>query len=387
MILCVAALVYSKYISFLTQTINQITNSSISFPDIAVTIGLSFTTFEVISYIIDIYRKDATPGNLLDVATFLLLFPKLVSGPIVLWKDFQPQLRVQCQTANDAIAGIDRIIIGYAKKAIIADSLGSQISLIDQEIASYGIDSPTMWLKALCYFFQIYYDFSGYSDIAIGMCKVMGFNLKENFNFPYTSTSVSEFWRKWHISLGTWFREYVYIPLGGNRKGNVYLNLFVVFLLTGIWHGANWTFILWGIIHGIAVMIEKCVQNKGWYAKIPAWLKWAVTVTFVYFTWILFASDDIPGAINSYRLLFLGMQNQTLNFTWEYYLTRKTIILLLIAGLGSVASAIKMPERVKKWLLGNWQISTYRIALLGLLVLDVMFVVNSTYSPFIYFQF
>lgn len=215
-LVCVVFLAYCKYVPAVIEALSQVTGAAISFRAVAATIGVSFTTFEAVSYLVDIYRGDATPGSLLDSACFLLLFPKLVSGPIVLWKDFQPQLKERSAGADQVAAGIDRIIVGYAKKAIIADTLGTQISLI---ASASGMDAPTMWLKALLYFFQIYYDFSGYSDIAIGICKVMGFRLKENFCFPYTSTSVTEFWRKWHISLGTWFREYVYIPWGATEQG------------------------------------------------------------------------------------------------------------------------------------------------------------------------
>lgn len=383
-LVCVVFLAYCKYVPAVIEALSQVTGAAISFRAVAATIGVSFTTFEAVSYLVDIYRGDATPGSLLDSACFLLLFPKLVSGPIVLWKDFQPQLKERSAGADQVAAGIDRIIVGYAKKAIIADTLGAQISLI---ASASGMDAPTMWLKALLYFFQIYYDFSGYSDIAIGICKVMGFRLKENFCFPYTSTSVTEFWRKWHISLGTWFREYVYIPWGGNRTGNVYLHLIGVFLLTGIWHGASWTFVLWGVAHGVAVVFERYLRNKSWYTKIPALVKWALTVAFVYFAWILFMSEDIASALNCYRLMFAGAGDQLLNFTWRYYLTRKIVIMLGIAGIGAVAGAVRLPEKVRMWGSTGWRTGVYRVLLLVLLVIDMMFVVNSTYSPFIYFQF
>ena len=261
----VALLFLCKYLTFLLDTLSALLPLELSFDGLIVPAGLSFIVFESISYLVDISRGLATPGSPLDAFVFLSLFPKVISGPIVLWRDFQPQLAQRPEPdADDAVEGLRRIIIGYSKKAILADTFGAQIARIDGVLLAGGVDTPTMWLRALLYFFQLYYDFSGYSDIAIGLCRVFGFSIKENFNFPYISTSITEFWRRWHISLGSWFREYVYFPLGGNRRGNVYLNLFVVFLLTGIWHGANWTFLLWGVINGVFVVAERYVRNQKW---------------------------------------------------------------------------------------------------------------------------
>lgn len=315
---------------------------------------------------------------------FLSLFPKVISGPIVLWRDFQPQLAQRPEPdADDAAEGLRRIIIGYSKKAILADTFGAQIARIDGVLLAGGVDTPTMWLRALLYFFQLYYDFSGYSDIAIGLCRVFGFSIKENFNFPYISTSITEFWRRWHISLGSWFREYVYFPLGGNRRGNVYLNLFVVFLLTGIWHGANWTFLLWGVINGVFVVAERYVRNKKWYQRIPSVVKWAFTMAVVYFVWIMFMASDVSDAFSTYAALFAA--SPAVNFTWRYFLTRKLAVLLVIAALGSVVGALPMSEERRKRLLAPapWKLAVYLV----LFAVSVLFVVNSSYSPFLYFQF
>lgn len=230
----VALLFLCKYLTFLLDTLSALLPLELSFDGFIIPAGLSFIVFESISYLVDISRGLATPGSPLDAFVFLSLFPKVISGPIVLWRDFQPQLAQRPEPdADDAVEGLRRIIIGYSKKAILADTFGDQIARIDGVLLAGGVDTPTMWLRALLYFFQLYYDFSGYSDIAIGLCRVFGFSIKENFNFPYISTSITEFWRRWHISLGSWFREYVYFPLGGNRRGNVYLNLFVVFPADG----------------------------------------------------------------------------------------------------------------------------------------------------------
>lgn len=314
---------------------------------------------------------------------FLSLFPKLVSGPIVLWKDFQSQIIKREITFEKISSGINRVIIGFAKKAIIADTFGTQIHLINDEIASFGVDTPTMWLRSILYFFQLYYDFSGYSDIAIGLCQIFGFSLKENFNYPYISTSVSEFWRRWHVSLGSWFREYVYIPLGGNQKGNVYLHLFIVFLLTGIWHGANWTFFLWGGLNGIFVVLERQIGDKNWYRKVPSVIKWCTTMAIIFFAWILFMSTDIYDACNTYIALFSTTGSETLNFTWRYYLSRKIELLLIIAGVG----AFPLPKLLRESLDTKFGLAVQKAGLLVLFIIEILFIVNSTYSPFVYFQF
>lgn len=381
----VAILAYFKYISFVIAELSSVVPWQISVGDIIAPAGISFIVFESISYLIDIYRDDAKPGTFLDELLFLSLFPKILSGPIVQWKDFRPQIKDRSLSRDDISAGIDRIIIGFAKKAIIADTLGAQKMLIDS--ASGGIDCPTAWLCALLYFFQIYYDFSGYSDIAIGLCRIFGFDIKENFNFPYISKSVSEFWRRWHISLGSWFREYVYIPLGGNRKGNVYLNLFVVFLLTGIWHGANWTFMAWGILNGIFVVLERYFRDKNWYAKTPGIIKWLFTTTVIFFGWIIFMSPNIRSAFGFIKSMFTAT-TVIPNFTWEFYLSTKTVIILVIAAIGSVLGAFKFFEKLKCFVSENQTAGAVKKLLyIGLFIISILFVVNSTYSPFLYFQF
>jgi alginate O-acetyltransferase complex protein AlgI len=288
---------------------------------------------------------------------------------------------------EDYKSGVDRIIIGFAKKAILADTFGTQIQSIEAGITSTGVDAPTMWLRALLYFFQIYYDFSGYSDIAIGLCRIFGFSLKENFNFPYRSRSITEFWRRWHISLGTWFREYVYIPLGGSRRGNVYMNLFLVFLLTGIWHGANWTFVLWGVLNGILVVVERFIQNKSWYQKIPGVVKWLITMILVFFLWIMFMSTDLSSAVRDYRALFTAVDGSLLNFTWRYYLTKKIVLLLIIAAVGSVVGGNRLREQAKTWCSTTAGSVIQQVCYLVLFVIALLFVINSSYSPFLYFQF
>lgn len=385
----VAILFFYKYIPFLIQTFNSISEAKLSVPGAAIPLGISFIIFESISYIIDIYRGDAEPGSLLDTFLFLSFFPKLISGPIVQWKDFHTQVYKRQVDFDKISHGAGRIVIGFAKKAIIADVFGAQISRIETQMTSGGVDTVTMWLRVLLFFFQLYYDFSGYSDIAIGLSEIFGFSIKENFNFPYISQSITEFWRRWHVSLGSWFREYVYIPLGGNRKGNrVYLNLFIVFVLTGIWHGANWTFLVWGVINAVFVVIERLIRDKSWYKTIPAIIKWLFTMAVVFFAWIFFMSPNLSSAFDTFGVMFRYVSGSGLNFTWRYYLTPRIVILLVIAAIGSVCEAGGIRERIntKVWSTKiGWTVKM--VLLLLLLVVDILFVVNSTYSPFMYFQF
>ncbi len=393
MIVAVSSLVfvlaYSKYFPAILAWWNGFKIWKITYTELISIAGISFITFSGISYIVDIYRGNATPGSLPDAALYLSFFPKFVSGPIVLWKDFQEEMKHTRYSVEKLSSGLSRIIIGFAKKLLIADTLGAHIAFI-HSMAPNGIDRGTNWLIAIAYFFEIYYDFSGYSDIAIGLSDLFGFNLKENFNFPYISTSITEFWRRWHISLGTWFREYVYIPLGGNRTGNVYVNLFIVFLLTGIWHGANYTFILWGLAHGIIIILERAVKDKTWYKKIPSVIKWFFTMFFVFLAWILFMSPDIESAGSIYQALFTHTKG-SVDFTWRYFGSRKILTVILIAGLGALLGLLDKRESLKKKV-SDFFSKPYIVwikyaLLLALLILDILFLVNSSYSPFIYMQF
>lgn len=383
---------YYKYYAFFLENLNTAGWLKGKVEAIAVPIGISFLVFEVISYIVDIARGNATTGNLSDVALYLAFFPKLVSGPIILWKHFQPQINARKADITMVTDGIDRIIVGYAKKAIIADTLGMTVAQI-RSMSVTGIDRNTYFIWAFLYMLEIYFDFSGYSDIAIGIGRFFGFSIDKNFNYPYVSVSITEFWRRWHISLGTWFREYVYIPLGGNRKGNVYLNLFIVFLLTGIWHGANWTFFAWGGINGILVMFERYAQKKMWYQKIPKMIKWMTTMLFVYFMWIMFMSADKLEALDIYGHLLGTTLEGNVNFTYRYFMTYKMGCVALIGGILAVAGASRQVKVIYNSLTG-WQIGRYGVGymvktmlLLVLFALALLFVVNSSYSPFLYFQF
>lgn len=389
-IVVLGILFYYKYVGFIIENVNSLLATEFSIPEFIVPVGLSFVVFESVSYLTDIYWSEKTgvkAGNLLDTALFLLFFPKVISGPIVLWRDFESQIAVRNHSVDKFCSGVERIMIGFVKKVIIADTLGGVVSTIlyDFEI---GIDQWTAILGALCYTIQLYYDFSGYSDIAIGVGRLFGFDIKENFNFPYISKSITEFWRRWHISLGSWFREYLYIPLGGNRSGNVYLNLFIVFLATGIWHGASWNFVLWGVLHAILIVVERRVRNCQWYIKIPSACKWMFTMVFVYLTWIIFMTPDLSTAGLYLKTVFVGT-DATVNFTYRYYFDKKIVAFLVIGVIGAlIGKSEKLKNKILKWTENTVTGFCVKEGVLVIgFVLAIVFMVNSTYSPFLYFQF
>jgi len=294
------------------------------------------------------------------------------------------QIKLRTATTDSFADGIHRFIKGLGKKVLIADVLGQTVDMIFAAAHSQQIDMATAWLGMICYTFQVYFDFSGYTDMAIGLGKMFGFDTMENFNFPYVSKSITEFWRRWHISLSSWFRNYLYIPLGGNRRGNVYFNLFIVFLVTGIWHGASWTFIVWGLWHGLFIIIERIIRNKSWYKQIPSVVKIMVTLFIVALGWVLFRSASFNDAITYYKLLFGILRDPLPEFTITYYLNPQILVTVVIACLLSVPLLSKITVSFENKLYWNVGRSVFMGALL---VLSLMFVMNSTYNPFIYFQF
>ncbi|MDU5109154.1 MAG: MBOAT family O-acyltransferase [Clostridium sp.] len=382
-ILNLSILFYYKYYDFFIENINVLSGTNISLKHIVLPIGISFFTFQGMSYIIDIYRGDGKVNkNPFSVALYISLFPQLVAGPIIKYKTIDKEIRSREESVEQFSYGINRFVLGLSKKVIIADILGAMADNIFK-LYEIGIDTPTAWIGAICYTFQIYYDFSGYSDMAIGLGHMFGFRFMENFNYPYISKSVTEFWRRWHISLSTWFREYLYIPLGGNRKGNVYVNLFIVFLVTGIWHGASWTFILWGIWHGIFIVIERIINKKNWYINIPSTIKYLVTMFIVIIGWVVFRADSLSQAVGYLEVMF-GINSNANLYEFTYFINKKLVLWIVIAALGSVPF---ISNKLRKYN-GNKKfeiISTIGISIL--FILSIVFIINSTYSPFIYFQF
>lgn len=384
-ILILFCLIHFKYMPLLAEIWNELFRGNWVKESIMAPIGISFITFSAISYLVDIYRGN-TGGGLIDCALYLTFFPKLISGPIVLWKDFKSILENRMVTLKGIISGLNRIAIGFAKKLILADQFRICIS---KAVAS-ETDMITGWGMAFLYMLQIYYDFSGYSDIAIGLARLLGFQFQENFNFPYRSVSISEFWRRWHISLGTWFREYIYFPLGGSRKGRrrALWNVAVVFVLTGVWHGAGWNYLLWGGMNGAMVIIERLVKDKKLYQKQPYILKWIITMGVTFIGWQFFRFQTFTEVWEWLRLMFGMLQNETIYYSWEYFFDAQIITLAIIGVCGSILPGGKRIQeyyhRRSNTVIG---FMIQEAIILVLFIIAILFMVNSTYSPFIYFQY
>lgn len=381
-----------KYLNFSRDIINSVFGDVWHFNDILLPIGVSFYTFQAISYVIDVYRgKGAVQKNPLNVGLYIAFFPQLIAGPIVRYDTIAKQITERKENVADFAAGIERFCIGFCKKVLLANSF-AEVADITFDAAWMGqpLGADFAWLGALAYAFQIFFDFSGYSDMAIGLGKMFGFHFDENFNYPYFSDSVSDFWRRWHISLGSWFRDYVYIPMGGSRvsKGRLIWNTFVVWSLTGIWHGANWTFILWGLMYFVLIMFEKLTQ-------IPQKVKHPVlkiayrifTLGSVLFGWIIFRSAT-PGTVLRYVKTLFGMGNGgwhderfILHFSenWVFIIVA---IALSVPLCGFLRNKIQKSAALDK----IWSIAK-PILLFGLFVISVTYLVVNSYNPFIYFNF
>lgn len=397
-------LVYFKYFGLLVTTVDDLFHADLAIPEIILPIGISFYTFKSISYLVDVYRIEGTTdesGNVrtlveknpIDLALYVSMFPEIMSGPISRYQDIKGSLKEHVLSMSAFTAGVERFIIGLAKKAIIANSIGEVADKIFASEFSY-MGTPVAWLGAILYTLQIYYDFAGYSDMAIGLGKIFGYDLMENFNYPYISKSVTEFWRRWHISLSSWFRDYLYIPLGGNRKGNVYFNLFVVFLATGIWHGAAWGFLVWGLWHGIFMLIERAFKGKELKFRLPGFVKWLYTMLVVTFGWVLFKLEDLMEALSYIGVMFHTKTHPYTAFSLRYYLDNKIIFILIIAVLAAIPWAQILPRRIGSAIAavsiaepGKPAVIIKRVLLLVLLLLSMIFIVSSTYNPFIYFKF
>ena len=298
---------FFKYFGFLMDTINAITGANIHYTALSLPIGISFYTFQALSYIFDVYKKTVEPQrNLLRFSLYLSLFPQLIAGPIVRYRDVADQLENRDCDLEKFGNGAIRFIFGLGKKVILANNLGALYQTITA-LPDSKVSVVTYWIGIAAYTFQIYFDFSGYSDMAIGLGKMLGFDFIENFNYPYISKTITEFWRRWHMSLSSWFREYVYIPLGGNRVTvpRHILNLLIVWSLTGLWHGANWNFVLWGTYYGVVLILEKYVTGK-YIAKAPDWLKHVYTMLVVMIGWVFFSITDISKALSYLGVMFGG---------------------------------------------------------------------------------
>lgn len=387
-------LFYFKYFDFAIYSINKIVGSELALREIILPIGISFFTFQGMSYVIDVYRKDVpVQKNIFKVGLYIVLFPQLIAGPIVRYKDIASEIDARNISLDDFCYGIERFIWGLGKKVIIANTMAS---LVDS-IWNNGADANTWtvaWIGSIAYTLQIYFDFSGYSDMAIGLGRMFGFHFSENFKLPYISTNISEFWRRWHISLSSWFRDYVYIPLGGNKK-NVYLNLSIVFLLTGIWHGASWHFIVWGIWNGFFILLERllkekskecCVENARKNA-IKCMLMRVYTLAVVNFGWILFRAPGTRDALKYIATMFGIIRPEQPGFTLFWYLDRWALTIMFIGILFATDIPSMVVEKSKK-LLSNKVIVLFKLfILIFVFYFSIMRIVSGTYNPFIYFQF
>lgn len=381
----IGLLIYYKYMNFFVDSINAVAGTNIFVEQIALPIGISFFTFQGLSYVIDLYWGNIeVQKNPFKIALYVSLFPQLIAGPIVRYKDVAAQIDKREETIDKFAEGIFRFATGLTKKIILANGVG----VIADEIfnAPYHEHTVlTVWLGILCYTLQIYFDFSGYSDMAIGLGKMFGFDFLENFNLPYIATSITEFWQRWHISLSSFFKDYVYIPLGGNRRGNVYFNLFVVFFLTGMWHGAAWNFIVWGLWHGFFRILER-INTKYQIIKfqVPKTVSYVATMLVVMIGWVLFRAEDLSYALGYVGRMFGLNETSIVYYQTGYYVDAYRIFIIILSIVTSLGLFGKLNERFMKS--RNYILIRNAVSLLLMLVC-IVYVMIATYNPFIYFRF
>ena len=377
----------NKYGVFVVETMNSllmlVSTYQFGVPDIKLPLGISFFVFQSISYIVDAYRKELTiRPSFKESLLYIALFPQLVAGPIVRFTDIQSALRARVSRLDDVVEGTKRFIRGLAKKVLIAN----QVALVADSIFALSANELTMtlaWIGIIMYSLQIFFDFSGYTDMAIGLGRIFGFTFPENFNYPYMAKSVQEFWRRWHMSLSTWIRDYVYIPLGGSRQGTVrtYMNLFVVFTLVGIWHGAGWTFILWGMWYGLFMMLERW-KLGALLERIPALLSHSYLIIVTLIGWTLFRADTLTGAFTYMQALF-GFGSAIRVLDPQLFIT--------VPALIATAFGVLFVSPIGLWLaarpLAKYAEPLVLVGYLMLLILSILHIGIGTYNPFIYFRF
>jgi len=369
-------LFFFKYFNFFIDNINNIFNFAIKGVKITLPLGISFYTFQTMSYSIDVYRGKVVPEkNIINFAAFVTLFPQLIAGPIVKYTDINKEISRRVITKDNVEVGIEKFILGLGRKVLIANNIGMLWTEVEG-IGFENISTPLAWLGIISFGLQIYFDFSGYSLMAIGLGKMLGFNFPENFNYPYISRSISEFWRRWHITLGSWFKEYVYIPLGGNRKGKVRVtfNLFIVWALTGLWHGASYNFLLWGLFFFLLISIEKLGLIN--FLNKHRVFSHIYTIFLLLIGWTLFAITDFNGICEYLSKLFFYSNGEE----WIYYLRNYgvSLIIAIIFSLPLVSMFYKKIENFK-WI--------KTIILMGIFIISVAYLVDATYNPFLYFRF
>lgn len=374
-----------KYSNFFIENINSIFRSNFNLLSLTLPLGISFYTFQIISYLVDVYRKECrTQKNIFKFILYVSLFPQLVAGPIVRYSDISKEIDGRKIGFEDFSYGVRRFILGLAKKVLIANMLGEVVNafgVVDKSVMFY-------WLFAISYMLQLYFDFSAYSDMAIGLGRMFGFHFLENFNYPYIAQSITEFWRRWHISLSSWFRDYVYIPLGGSRCGKKKLvrNILIIWMLTGFWHGASWNFIVWGLLFGVLLAIEKLVIGDK-IEKIPKVIRHLYVLFVVMISFIIFNSNDIISAFHNISGLFGGGGEVFINDICLYYLNSYGLILLM-ACFGATPICKNLVEKISKNKTGKKIINILEPVYLGVLLLIVTtYLIDGSYNPFLYFRF
>ena len=383
----IGVLFFFKYADLLIQTANSLLGLSLPALNLPLPIGISFYTFQTLSYVIDVYRGDCSvQKNWLTLATYISLFPQLIAGPIVRYETVEEQMDGRKESVLLFAEGVKRFTTGFAKKVLLANPAGELFTALSSQTAA-NTSVAALYLGALAFAFQIYFDFSGYSDMAIGLGKMFGFTFEENFNYPYTADSITDFWRRWHISLSTWFRDYVYIPMGGNRKGKPRqaLYLLTVWMLTGLWHGASWNYVLWGLYFGLLLLLEKFVLSP-LLKRLPHFVSHIYAGILILFGWVIFSCEDLDRLVFELRgmLGFSGLpflDPETAALFWNNW------ALFLILALASVPLAKKCHVFLeKRWpeAYGNWLVPA---GLLCLLLLSMAFLAGSSFNPFLYFRF
>ena len=379
---------FFKYADFMILNINNIFGTTLSELNLPLPIGISFYTFQTMSYTIDVYRRQApVQKNPIALATYVTLFPQLIAGPIVRYQTIADQINNRKETVDKFAIGLERFILGLGKKVLLANNIG----LLWNQIQNTGFDDLTIltaWLGIIAFGFQIYFDFSGYSDMAIGLGKMFGFDFLENFNYPYISTSITEFWRRWHISLGSWFRDYVYIPIGGNRvsKLKVYRNLFVVWFLTGLWHGASWNFVLWGLYFGLIIAAEKAFLLK-FINRLWKPIRHVYALLLILIGWVLFSFDNLTDGIEYLKIMFGLGGVPIMNNQFVYYLYTNLILIIILIILSTPVIKKKYEMQVKGHANSKLQTIVVPSILFLILFISTAYLVDSTYNPFLYFRF
>lgn len=378
---------YWKYMKFIVQIMGDVTGKPFALPDIVLPIGISFFTFQGMSYVIDVYRNEAqVQKNLIKLGLYVALFPQLIAGPIVRYSDIERQLDNRSSNVENLAAGIRLFTVGLAKKAILSNSIAVTADKIFS-LSPYQNEPIIAWAGLFCYSFQLYFDFSGYSDMAVGLGKMFGFQFVQNFNYPFISRSCAEIWKRWHISLSSWFRDYVYIPLGGSRRGNVYIHLLCVFTLTGLWHGASWNYVVWGIFWGVCIVTEKFLAQKcKWKIKIPRVLSWMSAMFLWLISMVIFRTETLEECALYFRSLFGILPLKDVGFSWLYYFHTYEIFIIVCCLIAAAPTG----KNVYLWVKGRlpeWGAILENVLTLALLGIAAIYVVTGTYNPFIYFQF